>query len=142
MVLPPGQAVVLLPHGGLRCHKLVSGVTSYFQSAEALVSWCDSSHTWQIQITKECLAAGSFTREVLSELLNISVLRPGMVHQQCAMQVFAVCHTNACKDSYPAVVAFTTRPEGSLSCEDAEAPSSLGACCSCKGVGLALVPGI
>lgn len=63
-----------LPHGGLRCHKLVSGVTRSFQYAEALVSWCESSHTRQIQITKERLSAWPLLLAAALEQFSVSSL--------------------------------------------------------------------
>lgn len=95
-----------LPHGGLRCHKLVSGVTRSFQYAEALVSWCESSHTRQIQITKERLSGWPLLLAAALEQFSVSslmsVLHCGMFHPQRAMQALATHHSSACKDCYPA----------------------------------------
>lgn len=83
--------------------------------SEALVSQCDSSHTWQIQVTKECLAAGSFswslTRPTLSEPLSVSVLHPGMFHQQCVMHVLAMHHASVCNAPHKCL-------QGQLPCGD------------------------
>ena len=154
---PGGRAAVLLPHGGLRCHKLISGIISFPQKP-----WCPSviattpgkyrsqRNAWQLaaspghspnQLSVNHSVSLSFTLECSTNNASCMCL-------QCTMQVFAMHHISACKDSFPVEMAFRANHslDHKVPCEVAEVPErwpgSLEGSYSYKGPGLTLVVGI